>query len=510
MQRSGWSRAQGGERGVSGVEAEDFVAFGFEQEGEELTAEFVVFNDEDEGGLQLWRRRHGHKGIKGVGRAGDFGVLRSAGGVELRAMGLGEVVMRRGIAGLLLAAPLLAQTAGPAVEVRHLRYERAVQVAASGAGHGDAEACAVLDAAVYAHAAASLKDVRVFRGQAEVPYAITVSEAAAESDAARVLNLAERGGKIVFDLEMPARAYSSVVLDLEGKDFIAAASVSGERKVGGPRTLVTSGTVFDLSSQHLSRSMTIPLGEVTFPVLHVELTARPAPGAARGAPAVVVRGASVPPSREAQTVYTTVAETSVVQRGRETVATFHVPMRVPVERVSFALPVEYGKSFSREVRVTARPDGGSAAQAETVMGEVSSVKVAGAAVQSLHVPATVGANLQSGATVEVAVENGEDAPVPFTTVRLEMRQRKICFEGAGATLFYGDAALHAPMYDFARLFSGGAARPAALGAEMENVAWVARKDERAYTERHPELLWVVLLGVVCVLGLVALRSARVD
>jgi hypothetical protein len=47
-----------------------------------------------------------------------------------------------------------------------------------------------------------------------------------------------------------------------------------------------------------------------------------------------------------------------------------------------------------------------------------------------------------------------------------------------------------------------------LQTEMPNAAWVARKDERPYTERHPELMWVVLLGVVCVLGLVALRSTK--
>jgi hypothetical protein len=353
----------------------------------------------------------------------------------------------------------------------------------------------------------------MFRGQTEVPYAITVSQAAeAESDPARVVNLVTRGGQITFDLEMPQRAYSGVVLDLDGRDFIARARVEGGKTVGGARTLVASGTLFDLSSQHLSRSTSIAVGEVTFPVLHVELTVTPAPGgSAGGLTTAMVRGASVPPSREAQTVYTSVAESLLITRGRESVASFQVPMRVPVEQVSFVAPAGYSKDFSREVRVTALPNGlGDGESAETVSGVILSVKTPtgiamGHRAQVLSIPATLGANLQSGATVEVSVENGDDAPVPFTAVRLEMRQREICFDGGGATLFYGDAGLANPAYHYVPAAAEEVAR---LGAEESNAAFVPRRDERSYTERHPELMWVVLLGVVCVLGLVALRSAR--
>ena len=61
--------------------------------------------------------------------------------------------------------------------------------------------------------------------------------------------------------------------------------------------------------------------------------------------------------------------------------------------------------------------------------------------QQLSVPATLGANMQGAATVEVAVDNGDDTPLPITAVRLEMRQRKLCFAAPTAqpvTLFYGD------------------------------------------------------------------------
>ncbi len=286
------------------------------------------------------------------------------------------------------------------------------------------------------------------------------------------------------------------------------ANVSGEKTVGGVRTQITQVTLFDLSAQHLSRSTTIAVGEATWPVLHVELTVTPAPGAKAGAQ-VKVLGAQVPPDRMAQTVFTPVAAMAAfAQRGKESVAKFHVDERVPVERVSFVLPTGFAESFDRQVEVKAWPDGSSDAQAEVMTGGVSSVRVHGKLMQELSVPATLGANLQGGATVEVAIENGDDAPIYFKGAQLLMRERKVCFNGGAATMFYGDDALDAPAYDFARVFDSAEARAAMLGAEELNAAYVPRKDERPYTERHPELIWVVLLAVVGVLGLVAIRSMK--
>ena len=123
-----------------------------------------------------------------------------------------------------LLAILLWQAAAanepPVAQPGTMRYERAIRVAA-GAG----QACAVLDAAIFPHAAPSLTDLRIFPAQAaaagaavhEVPYAITLSEAVSEeTEAARVLNLGlGESAAIIFDLEMPARAIPDVVLNID-------------------------------------------------------------------------------------------------------------------------------------------------------------------------------------------------------------------------------------------------------------------------------------------------------
>ena len=259
----------------------------------------------------------------------------------------------------------------PVAQPGHLRYLRALTVPA-GAG----QACAVLDAQVFPHAEPALIDLRIFpRGAAqhEVAYAITMSQAVTEeTEPARVLNLGSgsgsgEGGKIVFDLEMPQRAYSDVMLDLDpnATNFLATATVTGMDELGGQgrSTALGSFTLFDLSSQHLSRDTTLPLEESTFHYLHVVLSVSPAPGSApvagpagaeRGDGPAMVRGAQVPPSREEQILYTTVAETSSLETaGRVSRATFEIPARVPVERVEFVPASGFKGNFSRNVKVTA-------------------------------------------------------------------------------------------------------------------------------------------------------------
>ena len=414
------------------------------------------------------------------------------------------------LAGVALAAMLWQGDTSRRPVPQDFRFRRAVTVSAG----AEPRACAVIDGAMYVHSP-TLSDVRLFAGSMEVPYAFTSSGALQPgNDAAKVLNAGVKAGHVVFDLEMPSRAYSSVNLQLGGADYLATAKVTGLKdanETGG--TALGTFTVFDLSGQRLGANATLPLQEVSFPFLHVDLQVSGVAG--RPAPAVSIEGASVPPSREAQTLYTPVAQTAtIVQRGRESVATFRVAAHVPVERVVFQ--VAGGVNFSRPVVVRAKVDGGDPrAMNEEIGGNISRVRITEGGKEireeQLGFPATVGANGEGQATVEVAVENGDDQPLPITSVTLAMRQRELCFDSAGAApeLFYGASDLSAPVYDYARLFTpGDASREATLGPEELNPAYVATVEKMTLTERHPELLWVALLLMVGVLGVVAFRSAK--
>jgi len=398
---------------------------------------------------------------------------------------------------------------------QYFRYERIVTVPAD-----PGQSCAVIDPQIFPHAAPSLKDLRLYENDHVVPYATTLSvPQQPDSEPGHVRNLGLRGRNIVFDVEMPNRPYTEITLDLAGKDFLATATVSGTRDPNySNQTRLGEFTLFDLTSQHLSRNTTLHLQETNLPYLHFELAVSPATGnRSFNATPEMVLGVTVPPSREAQSIYTTAAtSTTISQRGRQSVATFKLPERIPVERVSFDLAPGYKANFSRDVVITDRPDGASNTVSESLVGTILRVHLTQAGREIRHeqlsVPATLGSNMQGAATVEVAIDNGDDVPMPITAVRLEMRQRKICFDTSNTqplTLYYGDPALAAPQYDYARLFAPSSAmHTAELGPEQLNPSYRDRPDTRPLTDRHPHLLWIVLLGMVCILAIVAIRSSK--
>jgi hypothetical protein len=446
-------------------------------------------------------------------------------------------------AALLASVFLFQAEPPPAASPKHFRYEREVTVVSGALGtswaHSGSQACAVLDGQVFAHAASSLKDIRLYRGESEVPYATTLSEPIQQdSEDARILNLGIRSGRISFDLEMPRRPYTNVTLDLADRDYIAIAEVTGSSSLDfANATQLGRFTLFDLSAQHLSNSSSIALPESSFAYLHVEMSLSAAPGRAPAkAPLnrpAIVKAATVPPSREAQTVYTTLKQTStLIQRGRESVASFELPVHEPVERIAFALDPSFKGNFSRAVRITARvvprPNSGPAeddsggeypsppaneVEAGSILRVHETEDGHDLAQESLAVPAAIGSNMQHPARLEVAIENGDDPPLPVSSVSIEMRQRRICFDPAPGTspltLYYGDPALDAPTYDYSKLF-----RPAVmpltaiLAPETPNPNFEARPEDRSFAERHPELLWIVLLAVVCMLALTAIRAAK--
>jgi len=421
---------------------------------------------------------------------------------------------------LLLFGYLLQAETRVTPEPKHFRFERSIEVKPGAQGRS----CAALDGAVYAHSTA-LTDVRLYAGGQEVPYALSTSQTEPASDAARVLNLGERGGHIVFDLAMPSRLYSVVDLQLSGADFLATAKVIGlaslDKRDAG--TSLGAFTLFDLSDQRLGRSTSLALAESSFPFLHVDIAANAAPGhPGFKASHDMVDGAEVPPSREAQTIYTTVAQsTSIVQGNRKSAATFELAAHVPVERVSFELEPVDKTNFSRSVLITAKAEPAHKADNvpppsdEVVSGEISRVRLTedGKDIrrESLDVPATLGSNSQDTAKVTVAVENGDDKPLAIRAVRLEMRERMLCFDAPAqpVTMYYGDDKLSAPVYDYSRLFvTTDASQPAQLSAEQMNPIYEARVEQRSLTDRHPEIVWLALLAVVAALGFVAFRSAK--
>jgi hypothetical protein len=171
--------------------------------------------------------------------------------------------------------------------------------------------------------------------------------------------------------------------------------------------------------------------------------------------------------------------------------------------------------------VSARPNApDTVGAAEVVHGEIwRVVRVDGSQTidaAKLNVDAVLGSNLREPAMVTVGVNNVVDhrilPPLPLGEVKLEMRQRRICFDAQSAELYaldYGDVSLHAPSYAFAATFLPATRSIVArLGPEQENPSYVAPIEGRTDTERHPWLLWIALLVLATVVGGAAIDRVK--
>ena len=413
----------------------------------------------------------------------------------------------------------------PLADPQHLRYERALTLPSGVSGM----ACAVLDASLYAHAASwSAGDLRIFRAtgsnkQDEIPFAISYSEAQ-PSDAvtASVRNLSLQNGDIMFDLMMPPRPYTVVDLQLAARDFIAKAEVFGEDERDGRSKSLGTFALFDLTKQHLARSTSLALEETHFSRLHIRLHLYDLEGDVfPHVSTSIVEGATVPASREAQTLYRTVATThEIMQMGRSTVARMDAPAHVPIERVSFVLDQGYKENFLRSVSIDAAGnEKGLTSQVEAIGGEIWRVTRPADArgnpaihAANLALTEVIESNLRENATVKVTIENGNDPPLPIKAIKLEMRQRTICFDataGSTYTLRYGDDALRASVYDLDGLAKIGAnTLVASLGPEELNRHYIQRGDVSASGERETEIYWITMLAVIATLGAIASRHSK--
>jgi hypothetical protein len=410
-----------------------------------------------------------------------------------------------------IAALALLLLTAPGPEIRYFHYQRPVtQLTESG------QTCIVVDPGVFAHSTLGLADLRLYRGSVETPYALrSVPAQGPAGHGVSPINLGKIGGKTAFDAAMPAGSYSDVQLEIQEHDFLATVTVSGsQEQTTAARTRLGAFTIFDLSRQKLGRSTVLHLPRSDFRFLHFQIAGPIAPES--------VTALIVSQARVNQPKYLTIAETDAgKQKGRNSVFEITLPAHTPIDRVLF-VPGANPAAFSRDVKFsilpTARRAGSESAEPPrpvTASGSILRVHAVedGKRIDEENLAvAAPSVEFDGPAVWTVTVENGDDAPIPFDAIRLQMTERNLCFDanaGSVYTLYYGDSALAAPQYDYARLFAAQVhPAEARLGAEAANLAYQPRPDERPFTERHPGLLWAALVLVIALLGAVAFRSMK--
>jgi hypothetical protein len=394
---------------------------------------------------------------------------------------------------------VLIVAAEPAANPKYFRELREVQVTAP-----NQQNYFVVDAGMWAHARANLADLRIYSGDAQIPYALTTEEssAAMEQHPARVLNLGAVGNETHFDLDIEGLAeYDRVQLRLSATNFVATASVDGSEKIGQPPTThLGSFIIYDFSKERLGSNFVLHLPASTFRYLHVRIS--------HGVVPKEVLTAQVSYLRESKAVWISAGSCSAVeQRERETVITCNKLPGTPLSRLLFDVP---GESFNFRRTVTVADAKGE----DLVRGSISRICMETArppvVAEDLAIQVPCGACKAEETHLRVTVDNGDDPPLAGLQVLPQTLEQRVYFDPQGhsdLSLYYGDEKLGPPVYDFAKFFKAAdGALPAQLGPELGNPLFQARPDERPWSERHPSVLWIALLVAVAVLGGIAIRS----
>jgi hypothetical protein len=408
--------------------------------------------------------------------------------------------------------------------LHYFRYERPIL----NAPPHNQQACLTLDPSVFAHAGPQLSSLRLYNGDKETPYAIDYSAPVSGSPKTiAALNAGLRNGATSFDAAMPDGSYSNIDLNINAHDFIATVRVSGSQSQSGSTvTNLGSYTIFDLTRQKLGRSTVLHLPQSDFRYLHFRIDGPIRPDQ--------ITGLSTGRLSAGEPQYVTVATSStVLQKDRDSIIELTVPANVPVHRILLT-PGPQPVNFSRDVTVTiARSIARTPIEAEERLPPINTAgnllrihsTQNGHKIDEEHLSLdalydlpyytngfayTVGQ--ATAAKWTIAIHNEDDVPIDLRSVTLQMIARNLCFDSAPGTsykLYYGDAALDAPRYDYASLFVlDKNAASLALGREEPNPQFENRPDTRPFTEKHPALLWIALIAAIFILGVIALRSSR--
>jgi hypothetical protein len=388
----------------------------------------------------------------------------------------------------------LAALTGPSIA--YFRYQRPVESSTAGQHY------LIVDETIWQHARPDLADLRLFSSETEVPYALATERGSAESDHedVRVLQQSIVAGKTQFLIDMSDIVeYDHVDLKLSSKDFVAHARVEGQDDLHGRRwAMLGDSILYDLSKENLGGNSMLRLPQTTFHYLRVTIDGPIKPED--------VTGASSEHRQVQKPVWRDVSrEMSQQQQGRDTILTFHVPENMPVERLVLVIdPAQ--PNFRREVEIEN--------QKNTALGsgEINRIHMVRAGQKIDSEVQDVDFSAVGQRTINVVIHNGDDTPLKLQGASLQQHERRLYFDAPASgqlTLFYGDEKLGSPLYDYAKLFQQQKNVVAAsLGAETANARYTARPDDRAWSERHPAVLWIAIIAAVAALGALALRSMK--
>jgi hypothetical protein len=397
---------------------------------------------------------------------------------------------------VLLASVTFAAT-GYEAAVPYFSQTRSISVSAP-----EKQNYVPLDTDVFAHARPDLTDVRIYDGQAQVPYVLVRQSggSSTQESHAKLLNLGSVAGRTEFDVDTSGfDEYDRVRLQLDAKNFINSAQMEGRRAPNDKSgTSLGTSTLYDFTKEGLGSNFTLKFSAASFPYLHVRL--------ASGIRPDEVKGAYLSSFSETKAAWTNAGQCNPASaQAKATVYQCAISTGMPVERVTFSIPAssvnfnrtvvlsdEHGNEFQRSAISRVRMNRGG----QTVTSEDLDIDL----------------YARSANQINITIENGDDPPLPIETVKPLSVERRLYFDPKRKTslqLYYGDPKLEAPSYDYAKFFQQSAdAVVAQLGPAQANPQYAGRPDDRPWSERHTFVLWAAMVLAVVVLGALAIKGLK--
>jgi hypothetical protein len=364
----------------------------------------------------------------------------------------------------------------------------------------DRQSYFVVDPDIWKFARPDLSDLRLYDGQAQVPYALIEQSGGSSSQEspARILNLGKVGDHTEFDLDVRGlNEYGRVHLELDAKNFINNAHVEGRNAPNDRNgTALGSSTLYDLTAEGLGSNFVLKFPPSSFRYVHLRL----APGLSPSQ----IKGAYVSNFSETKAAWSQAGNCTLASGDpKQSVFDCSLSAGMPVERLAFDLPAT-AVNFNRTVVVSDEKGN------ELERGSISRVRMNRAGQIVISEDLAIDLYHHRKEQIRITIENGDDAPLPVQQLRPLSVERRVYFEPKGKSalqLYYGDPKLAAPSYDYGKFFQPSPdVGVAQLGPAEANPQFKGRPDDRPWSERHNGILWIAMLVAVALLGGLALRG----
>lgn len=402
---------------------------------------------------------------------------------------------------LLIAAQMLlpAQAAGMASDYRSRAL---IQLSSSS---GSYQFLALPDEVV-SQSRLGLPDLRIYRGDEEIPYALLTDQelmipARYERAALRNQGTDDRGN-LVFEVQVPANKWVRQIRFLsQEKNFIRQVQVAGSRNSQEWVTLAGDRTIFDLTDEHKTNHNEVSLGQTNFTYLRVTIMSG-------GKGKFQLEGVELEyiPQTVAAVTAKERAHAMTLTRGKDGVDEYNVDMlqvHLPVGEVEFVANAE---NFNRLVEVYVSDNNQDWKFA--ARGEIYSYKLDKLTASKRSVKFHTDLRY-----IKLRVHNRDNQPLPVTELTVRGINPAVVFPAQGASvlyLYWNNEQVKAPVYDLSK-FKGNldySSIPRAEAGAIETNPTFQFRDIRPWTERNAWLLQVILAVVAVGLLVVIVQSIR--